>query len=210
MQTEEYRPNGPPAGLISRVPKTVAALCLLGVLGSIAHYLQDTPYNPHFQLVPGAVHAHVVLGAIFLLLLPLQFFSKLRSNGVHRNTGRVLVAIGLVVGATALVITLVMPYSGNSERIIITPFACLFLYSIAAGFVAVRRRDFLRHQRWMIRAVAIGTAIATMRLVFIPSLIWLASPRLPPETLSIASFTFAFVLHSAFAEWWIRHRAPVV
>ncbi len=193
--------------MIKTLPKSLALLCALGVMASVGHYLQDSPYNPSFSIIPSAVHAHVVLGGLFLLLVPLQFFSRLRGNGTHKATGRVLVSIGLVIGVTALIITLVMPYSGNAERLFITPFALFFLYAIITGFFAARARDFQRHQAMMIRAIAIATAVVTMRIVFIPSMIWFGSEELTPEVLSIASFTFAFIFHSAFAEWWIRTRS---
>ena len=45
---------------------------------------------------------------------PFQFVRRIRSRHLayHRRTGRILVAIGLVVGATALFMGLVIPFSG--------------------------------------------------------------------------------------------------
>jgi len=62
----------------------------------------------------------VVLGGIYLALAPLQFVRRLRSRhpGYHRWAGRGLVSIGLVVGATALFMGFVIPFSGWGERVI--------------------------------------------------------------------------------------------
>jgi hypothetical protein len=57
----------------------------------------------------------------------------------------------------------------------------------------------------MIRAFAIGLSIATMRLIFVPALLVAADPTdAQIATLSIASFTAAFVAHASAAELWIR------
>jgi hypothetical protein len=57
----------------------------------------------------------------------------------------------------------------------------------------------------MIRALAVGTSIATMRLVFVPALLLLGTPSNErARELSTPSFLIAFVLHAAVAEYWIR------
>ena len=57
----------------------------------------------------------------------------------------------------------------------------------------------------MIRAFAIGLAVVTQRLIFIPALLVGADPTQGPvATLSAVSFLAAFVLHSSLAEVWIR------
>jgi hypothetical protein len=60
----------------------------------------------------------------------------------------------------------------------------------------------------MIRALAIGTSIATMRLVFVPALLLLG--EVTDERArwwSVVSFAVAFALHAAVAELWIRRSA---
>jgi hypothetical protein len=97
----------------------VGLLALVGVGASATHYLQE-PYNPGFLQYPTIVAFHVVLGGIYLALAPLQFVRRLRSRhpGYHRWAGRGLVSIGLVVGATALFMGFVIPFSGWGERVI--------------------------------------------------------------------------------------------
>ncbi len=182
----------------------VGFLALLGVGASATHYLQE-PYNPGFLRFPTIVALHVVLGGVYLALAPLQFVRRIRSRhlGYHRWVGRLLVAVGLVVGVTALFMGLVIPSSGWGERVIIGLFGGLFLFSLVKGFLHVRAGRVALHREWMIRAFAIGLSIATMRLIFVPALS-MASTHAQITTLAVSSFAAAFVLHAAVAELWIR------
>jgi uncharacterized membrane protein len=149
----------------------VGFLALVGVGASVTHYLQE-PYNPGFLEYPAIVAVHVVLGGVYLALAPFQFVKRIRSRhpGYHRWVGRMLVSIGLVVGATALFMGLVIPFSGWGERVIIGLFGGLFLLALGKGFVHIRAGQVALHREWMIRAFAIGLSIATMRLIFVPAL----------------------------------------
>jgi hypothetical protein len=183
----------------------VGFLAFVGVAASATHYLNEL-YNPGFLEYPTIVALHVVLGGVYLLFAPFQFVKRIRSRhrGFHRRMGRVLVAIGLVVGATALFIGLVIPFSGWAESVLIALFGSLFLFALVKGFVPVPGRVAL-HREWMIRAFAIALAIATQRLIFIPSLFVAGEPtdgRI--VTLSLAAWSAALVVHSSLAEVWIR------
>ena len=95
----------------------VGFLALIGVGASVAHYLQE-PYNPGFLDYQTIVAVHVVLGGLYLTLAPFQFVRRIRSRHLayHRRVGRFLVAIGVVVGVTALFMGLVIPFSGWGGR----------------------------------------------------------------------------------------------
>jgi uncharacterized membrane protein len=184
----------------------VGLLAFVGVAASAAHYFVE-PYNPGFVEYPTIVALHVVLGGVYLLFAPFQFVKRIRSRhlGYHRRMGRVLVALGLVVGATALFVGLVIPFSGWAERVLIALFGGLFLFALGKGFVHVRAGRVGLHREWMIRAFAIALAIATQRLIFVPSLFVVVDPtggRI--VTLSIAAWSAALVVHSSLAEAWIR------
>jgi uncharacterized membrane protein len=184
----------------------VALLALIGVGASATHYLQE-PYNPGFLRYPSVVALHVVLGGVYLALAPFQFVRRIRSRylSYHRWIGRTLVAIGLVVGGTALFMGLVIPFSGWPERVVIGLFGGLFLVALVKGFLHVRTGRVALHREWMIRTFAIGLSIATMRLIFIPALIVAADPTDGEIALySVVSFAAAFVLHACVAELWIR------
>ena len=182
-------------------------LAISGIGGSIFFFTHE-PNNQGFAQYPNITLLHVLPGALYLLLAPFQFSKKIRSKSLntHRWSGRILVSIGLVVGAAAMFLGLVVPYSGVPEQIVIGFFGTLFLFSLVRGFTYARAKQIGLHREWMIRAFTIGLSIATMRLIFIPALIIVGDPtRQVTESLSIIAFTIAFILHSGFAEFWIRY-----
>lgn len=188
------------------LPFLVGLLALIGVGTSIGHYLME-PYNPGFRQYAMITAFHVILGGIYLALAPLQFVQRIRNCwlGYHRWAGRLLVSIGLVIGATALFMGLVFPTAGWPQSIVNSLFGLLFLAALVLGFVHVRAGRIALHREWMIRTFAIGLAIATTRLISVPTIIWLGEPTEQQAALIVlGSFTASFILHAGFAEWWIR------
>lgn len=184
----------------------VGFLAITGVGATIFHYMK-APYNSGFNRFPIITALHVIPGGIYLALAPFQFITLIRSRWInyHRWTGRLLVLIGLLVGASALFIAIVIPFSGWIESVINGFFAILFVYAITKGYLSIRARKISLHREWMIRSFAIGLAIATMRLIFIPALIIVGNPTHDQiAMLTIVSFTIAFTLHICVAEIWIR------
>jgi hypothetical protein len=117
-----------------------------------------------------------------------------------------LVSVGLVVGLSALFMALVIPKGGWPERVVIGLFGSLFLFALVEGFLNVRAGRVALHREWMIRAFAVGLAIATTRLIFFPALlICMAGPTDERfGMLLVVSLAVAFVLHTSVAELWIR------
>jgi len=184
----------------------VGFLAFVGVAASATYFLRE-PANLGFLDYPTIVAVHVVLGAVYLLLAPFQFVKRIRSRhiGYHRRMGRILVAVGAVVGVTALFIGLVIPYSGWAESVLIGLFGSLFLFALVKGFVHIRAGRVALHREWMIRAFAVALAIATQRVIFIPSLLVVGEPTEGQiVTLSLAAWSAALVVHSSLAEAWIR------
>jgi uncharacterized membrane protein len=184
-----------------------ATLAVLGIALSFEHFLGADHYNPGFVQFPMIIGAHVVAGALYLACGMLQFVEHVRSRwpAVHRATGRVAIASGIVAGITAIAITILFPFHGPAAVYLVMPFAVLFIGALVTAFDRARRRDFVKHREWMIRAFAIGTGIATMRLIFVP---WLMMGEITDERarpISLVSFVAAFLLHLAVAEAWIRY-----
>ena len=189
------------------LPLLVGLLALIGIGASVGHYLME-PYNPGFREYATITAFHVILGGVYLALAPFQFVQRIRNRwlGYHRWVGRLLVAIGLVIGATALFMGIVFPTAGWPQSIVNTLFGVLFLAALVLGFVHVRAGRIAQHREWMIRAFAIGLAIATTRLISVPTIIALGEPTEQQAALIVlGSFTASFLLHTGFAEWWIRH-----
>jgi uncharacterized membrane protein len=184
----------------------VGLLALVGVGAAATHYLYQ-PYNPGFLEYPTVVALHVVLGGLYLALAPFQFVRRIRSRHLsyHRWVGRMLVSIGLVVGVTGLFMGMFIPIAGWVERGYIGVFGVLFVVALIKGFVHIRAGRVALHREWMIRAFAIGLAVATQRVIFIPALLAVADPTQGPVAmLSAVSFLAAFVVHASVAEAWIR------
>lgn len=189
----------------------VGLLTVIGVSASIFHYLSE-PYNPGFRQFPTITAVHVILGGVYLALAPFQFIQRIRVHWprYHRWIGRLLVAIGLLVGITALFMGFVFPMSGWPESIVIGAFGGLFLLALVKGFLYIRARQIAQHRAWMLRAFAIGLSIATMRVIFIPALILVGNPTDEQIAfLSVGSFIVAFTLHTGVAELWLRYTRRV-
>lgn len=163
----------------------------------------DTAFARHATLTM----IHIVPGLLFVLLAPLQFVPTLRQRRprLHRILGRVVLSAGLITGVTALAMTSLMAIGGAVERAATTLFGVLFLSALIRAFLSIRRRDVVRHREWMIRAFAIGLAVATVRPIVG---MFFATQRLtnltPQEFFGIA-FWMGFTIHLIAAEAWIRH-----
>ena len=183
----------------------VGFLAVTGIGASVMHYLRE-PYNEGFLDHPLITGAHVVLGGIYLAIAPFQFISSIRNRFLdyHRWAGRFLAAVGLIVGASAFFLAVVVPFSGWFESLINGAFAVWFFFALIQGVLYIRVGNVDKHREWMLRAFAVGLAIATMRLIFVPALIYTnAVENGGAARLSIISFTIALVTHALFAEFWI-------
>ena len=100
-----------------------------------------------------------------MVLGPLQFVRSIRVRrpGVHRWIGRVFLVSGLIVGVTALVLGPQVAIGGANETAATLLFGSLFLFALIKAWLSIRRRKVAQHREWMIRAFAIGLAVATIR-----------------------------------------------
>lgn len=188
----------------------VGFLALVGVSAAIGHYLVE-PYNPGFLRYPAVTALHVVLGGAFLALAPFQFVARLRRRrlGLHRRLGRGLVVIGLLLGGAGLFMALAIPIAGWVERIVIGGFGLYFVVALGNGSRQARAGAVARHREWMIRAFAVGLAVASQRLIIVASFVLVGEPTTERRLIAVTIVSYAaFVLHAAAAEVWIRHTRP--
>jgi uncharacterized membrane protein YozB (DUF420 family) len=193
--------------LVRSAVVAAAVLALLGIGVSIEHFATGDHYNRGFYEFPVVIGLHVVLGAVYLGLALHQLLpaARARSATAHRVVGRGAALAGFTAGTTALVILVLFPFSGRAELLAAGPFGVWFLFSLARGVVLARAGRYEEHREWMIRAFAIATGIATMRLIFVPALF--AFGEATDERarfLSVVSFAVAFSVHTLAAELWIR------
>jgi hypothetical protein len=95
-----------------------------------------------------------------------------------------------------------MSIGGANETAATTLFALLFLFALTRAFVHIRRREVTWHREWMIRAFAIGLAVATVRPIV--GMFFALSNLSPREFFGIA-FWLGFTLHLIAAEVWINY-----
>jgi len=154
---------------------------------------------------------HVVPGFLFMILGPFQFSKSIRARHLqwHRWNGRIFVATGFIVGISALVMSFTMQSIGGVNQAAATIlFGSLFLFALSKAFWHIRRREVTLHRQWMIRAYAIGLAVATIRPIVG---IFFATSRfsgLTPTQFFGTSFWIGFVLHLIAAEAWIHATLP--
>jgi uncharacterized membrane protein len=153
--------------------------------------------------------AHIAPGLAFIVLGPFQFAAGLRMRhpALHRWMGRVVLALALVIGITALIMSPRMAVGGSLEIAATYVFGALFLLAFGKGLLAIRARRFTEHRRWMIRGYAIGLGVATVRPIVG---VFFATSRLthltPHDFFGIA-FWLGFLISLATAEAWIRMTA---
>jgi uncharacterized membrane protein len=169
-------------------------------------------FDGRFAAHPVVTLLHVLPGAGFLLLAPLQFSARIRRRHIriHRWSGRVLLVAAIIGAFTGLYFGLLMPYGGWGEAAPVAIFGGLFLAAIARGYVAIRRRQVARHREWMIRVFALAIAIATVRIVAGVLDIAFAPAGFPPRQLFVISLWTGWLITLTVAELWIRHTRPVV
>ncbi|MDQ4118935.1 MAG: DUF2306 domain-containing protein [Actinomycetota bacterium] len=170
----------------------------------------DTPANAHAAAsVPLIVHA--ASGTLFTTLGAFQFPTAVRrrgrGTGWHPRVGRLLVPLGLVAGLSALWLTVSYSHPDGGEPLLYVLrliFGVAMVAAVVAGFIAIRRRDVLRHRAWMIRAYAIGLGASTQILT-----LGVGGAMFGTGELSTALLTGAgWVVNLVVAERVIRHREP--
>jgi len=147
---------------------------------------------------------HVVPGAIFLAVAPLQFSSHIRNRWLrfHRWSGRVLLVAALLVAVSGLIMGALFPFSGPVAAAAVFVAGALFLVSLVRAFVAIRRGDVTTHREWMIRMFSLGLGIATVRIIAVPLL---AGTNIGLNESAAFSFWAGWLATFTAAELWIRY-----
>jgi uncharacterized membrane protein len=177
-------------------------------LSQLAGGAQITPANARFFASPLPVVVHIVSAGVYAVLGAFQFANGFRRRrpGWHRLAGRLVVLCGLLVGLSALWMTLFYPWpTGDGALLYIFRllFGSAMVGSIVLGFTTIRRGDVIGHRAWMMRGYAIGLGAATQMLTLMAGGIIAG----PPSELSRALLMGAgWVINLAVAEWAICRR----
>ena len=160
----------------------------------------DAGFARHVALTLG----HIIPGAIFMILAPLQFVPAIRAKHLsfHRWSGRLLFVSGLVIGISALVMSYTMNIGGANETAATTLFAILFLFCLIKAFRHIRRKEVERHREWMIRAFGVALGVATTRPIVG---VFFAFRKLTPHEFFGTAFWLGFTITFLAAEAWIDY-----
>ncbi|HEU0296015.1 MAG TPA: DUF2306 domain-containing protein [Anaerolineales bacterium] len=195
----------------------VAALILLSVfplaagafrLNQLDSGAEITPANARFFASPLPVVLHIVGAGVYALLGAFQFSTSLRNRrpGWHRWSGRLLVPCGLIVGLSALWMTLFYPRPYGSHDLLYVLrllFGSAMILSIVLGYATIRRGDVIQHRAWMTRGYAIGLGAGTQMLTLLVGELIAG----PPNALGNALLMGAgWVINLAVAESAIHKR----
>jgi uncharacterized membrane protein len=160
----------------------------------------DAGFAKHMALT----FVHILPGALFLMLAPLQFVSRIREKHlqVHRWMGRILVVCGLIIGVTALVMSYTMNIGGPNETAATTLYGIVFLICLIKAYLHIRRKEVPRHREWMIRAYGVGLGVATTRPIVG---MFFALRRLTPHEFFGIAFWLGFTITFLVAEYWVDY-----
>jgi uncharacterized membrane protein len=198
--------------LISVAMVTRRTLSLFGLVPAPSALSESSPLDGAFARYAPLTMAHIVPGLIFVVLGPLQFVRTLRIRRprLHRWMGRVVLTSGLATGVTALAMTTQMAIGGATERAATALFGVIFPIALTQAFVCIRRREVARHREWMIRAFALGLAVATVRPIVGAFFATRALTNLTVQEFFGIAFWLGFTLHMIAAEIWINYTRPRV
>jgi uncharacterized membrane protein len=189
----------------------LAFLTAIPVLNSLFLVFQiptgDYPKaSAHLGAAPISWFVHVLAGFAFGITGPVQFVRALRHRfgRLHRVSGRIFVVSGVIIGLSGLsILAQVTPVRTPMVDIARGVFGVVLLITLAMAMMAIRKRDFVRHRAWAIRAYAVGMGLGTVALVFIPLYIITGQP--PFGLLSDILFVVTWVLTIVLGEVVARH-----
>lgn len=133
-----------------------------------------TPQEGLFELRylehPVVTTIHMLSGIMFLILAPLQFNKRIRTEnlGLHRTLGRVLVVCALISGLYGVASTVVLPvFGGLASETAGWFFGVIFIFATLRAFWCARNKKIKQHREWMIRAFAVGLGVGTQRVILL-------------------------------------------
>ncbi len=146
--------------LVAVLSVGVAGYALFHVATGFAHLPFSNP-----ALAPWGLQTHIVASGVALLIGAFQFLRVLRQKWprVHRWAGRIYITACLVGGFAGGAIALSStagPFAGWGFFLL----AIAWVPTTLLALFAAMRRDFIDHERWMIRSFALTLAAVTLRL----------------------------------------------
>jgi uncharacterized membrane protein len=195
------------------VPSALIALSLVPAiagtvrLAELASAAPITAANARFIAAPLPVMIHIPAVIIYSILGAFQFSSgfRRRHRSWHRAAGKILIPCGLLAALSGLWMAHFYPWpAGDGELVYVERlvFGSAMVASIVLAVDAIRRRAFVSHGEWMIRAYAIGMGAGTQVLTHLPWFLLVdGKPGEGPRAVMMGA---GWVINVAVAEWIIR------
>ena len=174
----------------------------IGILAGLGKWLISPrfPFDSGLSNHPALTIIHIVPGLAFILLGPFQF--RLVSPPLRKISLSIFIVASYIVALSALVMPfIVLPLGGLNEAVASSFFALYFLVSLSRSLHFTRIKQIKSSREWLLRAYAVGLAIATVRPIMALSFAFF---KLTPQTFLGTAFWIGFSLHAIVAEAWIQ------
>jgi len=174
----------------------------IGIMAGFGKWLISPrfPFDSGLRNHPILTIIHIIPGLIFILLGPFQF--QRVSQRFSETSLYFFIAASCIIGISALVMPFItLPLGGLNEAVASSFFAIYFLVSITMAVFNNKHKQTITGMEWLLRAYAIGLAIATVRPIMALSF---ALFSLTPQLFLGTAFWIGFSLHAIVAETWIQ------
>lgn len=164
--------NGNHFGVIEAARVSLWSLMALSALAlglyAFGFFLIDAinpPFKLRFDAYPALARLHVLPGGLALIVGAFQFSRRVRARypALHRYSGRIYIA-AVLAGAAGGFLIAFRAHGGAITGFGFGMLAVIWAYSVWQAYGYARARDFLNHQRWMIRNYALTFAAVTLRI----------------------------------------------
>lgn len=191
--------------LLLTVVPTMAGAHRLAMIASVV-----APASDASRLLAAApmLATHIVSACTFAIVGAFQLSPSLRAKytKTHARAGTLALPMGLVSALSGLWLTMNVapgPYDGQALFAMRVVVGITMVLELSFGVVALRRRRYLAHGAWMVRAYALGLGAGTQVLTHLPLLI--AEGGLSESRRAVAMGA-GWVLNALVAEWLVRAR----
>ncbi len=191
------------------VPALLIALSAIPIIAGafrmvwMASGVEITPENARFFAAPIPVVLHVFSVSVFCILGAFQFSKNIRTRhpGWHRASGRILVPAGLITAISGLWMSQFYQLPANDGFLLYVfriVFGFAMIISLVAGLFAIWRRDFVQHQKWMMRGYAIALGTGTQAFTLLP---WFLAVGPPDELARALLMGAGWAINLIVVEW---------
>ncbi|GAB3219504.1 hypothetical protein GCM10027447_02540 [Glycomyces halotolerans] len=227
MVTLTEPPPTPSRARRGRIAVAVVALLSVGIalfavpVYVVPGYIEPRiPYREDVAFHLPLIAFHAATGGLALILGPFQFFRAIRRRHprVHRAVGRTYLLAGVLPSSLSGIVVAFMTVAGPIAMVTFVTLDVVWFYSAFRAYRAARERDFVQHERWMMRNMALTFAAVTLR-IYLGLFIGVQLPLLETvydgrfESLFAVAYTAAavssFVFNWLFIEVYLRRKATV-